>query len=69
MVRLSWIAFELGSATGLPRKNIIPQKRRLDEGQSCGSSRVSKSTDGLPVIRPDSLATVAQETIMAGAWL
>jgi hypothetical protein len=32
MVRLSRIAFELGSATDLPTKNIIPQKRQLDEG-------------------------------------
>ena len=31
-VRHSRIAFELGSATGLPTKNIIPQKRQLDEG-------------------------------------
>jgi hypothetical protein len=27
MVRLSWIVFEFGFATGLPRQNIIQQKR------------------------------------------
>ncbi len=26
-----WIASELGSATGFPKGNIIPQKRELDQ--------------------------------------
>jgi hypothetical protein len=33
MVRLAWIASEVGSATGFPKGNIIPQKSWPDEGR------------------------------------
>jgi len=32
MVRLAWIALELGSAPGFPKKKIIPQKPQPDDG-------------------------------------
>ncbi len=35
MARLAWIASEVGSATGFPNGNIIPQKPRPDEGREC----------------------------------
>ncbi len=35
MARLAWIASEVGSATGFPNGNIIPQKLRPDEGREC----------------------------------
>jgi hypothetical protein len=36
MPYLAWIAPELGSATGFPKVNIIPQKPQPDEGGSVG---------------------------------
>ncbi len=35
MPYLAWIASELGSATGFPKVNIIPQKPQREEGQDC----------------------------------
>src|SRR5467141_1844892 len=35
IVRLAWIASEVGSATGFPKGNIIPEKSRPDEGREC----------------------------------
>jgi hypothetical protein len=57
MVRLSWIAFELGSATGLPRKNITPQKRQLDEGPEFWQFWLDVSalypSHSMPLLQPD----------------
>jgi hypothetical protein len=38
MARLAWIASELGSATGFPKENIIPQKPQPDEGRGLALS-------------------------------
>jgi len=35
MAYLACIASELGSATGFPKGNIIPQKPQRDEGPEC----------------------------------
>jgi hypothetical protein len=35
MARFAWIASELGSATGLPKETVIPQKPPLDEDPEC----------------------------------
>jgi hypothetical protein len=35
MVRLAWIASELGSATGFPKETGIPQKPPPDEDPEC----------------------------------
>jgi hypothetical protein len=35
MVRLAWIASELGSATGFPKETGIPQKSPPDEDPEC----------------------------------
>jgi hypothetical protein len=55
MVRLSWIAFELGSATGLPRKNIIPQKRQLDEGPKFWLDVSHYPPHSIPLLLPDGI--------------
>jgi hypothetical protein len=35
MAHLDWVASELGSATGFPKTNIIPQKPQPDERRAC----------------------------------
>ena len=55
MVRLSWIAFELDSATGLPRKNIIPQKRQLDEGPKFWLDVSHYPPHSMPLLLPDGI--------------
>jgi hypothetical protein len=54
MAYLAWIASELGSATGFPKGNIIPQKPKPDEGQSAGRC-VRYSAHSAPSLLPDSI--------------
>jgi hypothetical protein len=62
MPYLAWIASELGSATGFPNVNIIPQKPQREEGQGLLAGRCVRhpphSTpllppEGKPVRNPD----------------
>jgi hypothetical protein len=55
MARLAWIASELGSATGFPKRNIIPQKPQPDAGPEFAGRCLPYPPHSTPLLLPDGM--------------